>query len=151
MSPTTVTGSPNAAFADAVFRVLSTDATLLALVTGVYASAPDAAKLVKPYVIVGDRDFAPQDAGAMQLEGGRARVTLDVWSDYNGPAETQDIQSRIRVLLLRASLPVQGFALFAGSVICEDEQCVADWDPDMPKQSLFHGVQAWIGLLEELG
>lgn len=151
--PTTVTGSPLAPFADAIFTRLSADAKLIALAPGgVYASLPESRR-VDPttsgaYVVVGHRALGP-GAGAMQREGGSAAVMVDVWSAFNGPAEAQDIQSRIRALLQRADFPVTGFTLYAGSVSCDDEQCFQDFDRDMPQRTVYHGVQRWTGLIEE--
>lgn len=148
---TTVTGSPLAPFADAIYLRLAGDATLAALASGgVHASLPESRRVDPPYVVIGHRTLGDQ-AGAMQREGGNADVTVDVWSAYNGPAEAQDIQAQIRRLLLRQDIPVAGFALYGGSVTCPEEMCFADFDPDMPERSLFHGVQRWVGLLEELG
>lgn len=150
--PTTVTGSPLAAFADAIYSRLSGDAALAALARGgVFAALPESRRvdpLAGAYVVVGHRTLGPR-AGAMQREGGNADVMVDVWSGYNGPAETQDIQAQIRRLLQRYDLAVVGFSLYSGSVTCTEEMCFADWDPDMPERSLFHGVQRWVGLLEE--
>ncbi len=147
---TTVTGSPLAPFADAIYRRLAGDAVLATLAkSGVFASLPESARVDPPYVVVGHRALGNR-AGAMQREGGNADVIVDVWSSYNGPAEAQDIQAQIRRLLQRQDFPVTGFSLYAGSVTCDEELCFPDWDPDMPQRSLFHGVQRWCGLLEEL-
>lgn len=149
---TTVTGSPLAPFADAVFGRLSRDAALAALaLNGVYAALPVSTKVdvtAGAYVVVGHRALGP-GAGAMQREGGKADVMVDVWSAYNGPSEAQAIQAQIRRLLQRFDLAVSGFALYAGSVDCDEELCFQDFDPDMPQRTLFHGVQRWTGLLEE--
>lgn len=148
---TTVTGSPLAPFADAIYRRLSGSAVLATLATsGVFASLPESRRVDPPYVTVGHRTLGNR-AGAMQREGGNADVIVDVWSAYNGPAEAQDIQAQIRRLLQRYDLQVAGFALYSGSVTCDEEMCFPDFDPDMPERSLFHGVQRWVGLLEELG
>src|ERR1700674_290408 len=130
--PTTVTGSPLAAFADAIYTRLAGDAGLATLATGgVHASLPEAGRVTPPYVVVGHRTLGTR-AGAMQREGGNADVLLDVWSAYNGPAETQDIQAQIRRLLQRQDVGVAGFALYSGSVTCTEELCFRDADPDMP-------------------
>ncbi len=152
---TTVSGSPLFAFADAIFQRLNTDATLLALAPGGVDAGMPESDLINPIdtgavVYLGHRTLGKR-AGAMQREGGNASVVVDVWSAYHGPIETQTIQSRIRVLLQRQDLPVAGFALYGGSLICDDEQCFQDYHPDLPQlDALFHGVQRWVGLLEEL-
>lgn len=150
--PTTITGSPLAPFADALYARLSGDAALAGLArTGTVAVVAElfqSSRTNRPYVIVGVRELrAP--GGAMQREGGKASVVVDVFSDFNGPEEAQDIQSRIRVLLQRFDLPVVGFTLYSGSLVCEEEQVFPDFDPDMPERSGYHGVQRWTGLLEE--
>lgn len=151
--PATVTGSPLAAFADAIYQRLSANTALAALAKGgVFAALPESHRvdpLVGAYVVVGHRTLGPR-SGAMQREGGNADVLVDVWSGYNGPAEAQDIQAQIRRLLQRYDLAVAGFSLYSGSVTCTEEMCYPDWDPDMPERTLFHGVQRWVGLLEEL-
>jgi Protein of unknown function (DUF3168) len=150
MSPTTVTGSPSPAFADALFARLQADSVLAALATsGIFGSLPDNARTQYPYVVVGRTELRPGGAGAMQREGGTVDVFVDVWSSFNGPNEAQAIQSRIRALLLRADVSPVGFALYAGSVECKEELCFWEFDTDMPERKLWHGVQQWTGLLEE--
>jgi len=85
----------------------------------------------------------------MQREGGQATVTIDFWSDKNGPQETRTLQARSRTLLQRQDLTVSGFELTRGSVTCDDEKVFADSDPDIPERGLFHGVQRWTAWLEE--
>lgn len=145
----TVTGSPVGPFADAVLTRLKADATLLALATGgIYESLPKRTRVACPYVVLGHQDLGSSDAG-MQIEGGQVSVTIDIWSDKNGPNEARAIQSRIRVLLQRYNLTVVGFALVLGSVTCDDERVFPDADPDMPERALFHGVQQWTAYVEE--
>lgn len=148
---TTVAGSPLAPFADAIYRRLSGDATLLALATGgVGASLSRTERTEPPYVVVGSRELlSTPDGGSMQIEGGSAAVTVEVFSKENGPQEAQDIQSRIRALLQRYDLSIAGYVMHGGSLICEDERVFSDFDPDMPERSGFHGVQRWTALLEE--
>ncbi len=145
----TVTGSPVAPFADAIFARLSTDTVLLALTPGgVYASLPRSTRATPPYVVVGRRE--QHGSGfAMQIGGGDCHVFIDVWSLFNGPSEAETIQSRIRVLLERQPLAVAGFVVFAGSVSCEEEFVLQEFDSDMPERTLFHGVQHWSAALEE--
>jgi len=146
----TATGSVVSAFADAVYAVLAADAVLATLVSGVFASLPRDQRPAFPYVVVGHRmQGGSQSAGAMQREGGKATVQVDVWSEQNSPGEAHAILSRMRALLQRTDVPVDGFTLYSGSVECDEEQCFADFDADMPSRSLFHGVQRWCGLLEE--
>lgn len=147
------TGTPSAPFATAIYQRLRDDATLGALAPGgVHASLPQASRTDRPYVVIGLREFRDNGGvgpGGMQREGGVATVTVDVFSDFHGPQETEDIQARIRQLLQRHDLSVSGFVLYRGSLMCEDERVFSDFDPDMPERSGYHGVQRWTGQLEE--
>ena len=148
--PTTITGSPLGPFGDAVLAALSPDGTLSSLAPGgTYASLPRDRQVPYPYVIVGARRELLAAVGAMQMEGSTGRIWVDVWSDHDGPVEAQAIQARIRVLLLRQTLPVQGFSMIAGSLVCPTELCFSDVDTDLPTRSLYHGVQEWTADLEE--
>jgi hypothetical protein len=143
------TGSPLIPWVDATAALLTADATLVALATGgIYAALPRNGRTTMPYVILGRREMNDQ-GGAMQLEGGKALLVIDVWSDHNGPSEAQAIQSRIRRVLQRQTLTIVGFAMIAGSMACEEELVFPDFDPDMPERTLFHGVQHWSAYLEE--
>jgi hypothetical protein len=145
----TVTGSPLLPWVDALTAVLVADAALALLAPGgIVAALPRSVRVVEPYVIVGRREIDTL-GGAMQISGGLAHVTLDTWSAQNGPAETQQIQARCRVLLERQALRIPGFAMLDGSLTCEVEDVTADFDPDMPELTLFHGVQTWMAWLEE--
>ncbi len=152
----TVTGTPLAPFADALFGHLAADPTLVGLATGgVYAALPRDVPVVMPYVLVGQRrEFRLRSslsgAGSMQREGGRATVWVDVFSAYNGPAEAEDLQARIRILCQRVNVAVPGFFLTAGSLECEEELVYDEPDPNLPTKSIFHGVQSWGADLEEL-
>lgn len=145
----TVTGSPVGPFADAVLTVLKADSVLATLASGgIYTALPLRMRLTSPYVIVGHQQMGPSDA-AMQIEGGQITLTVDVWSEANGPHPARAIQSRIRALLQRRDVAVSGFALVLGSVTCDEELVFADKDPDIPERSLFHGIQRWTAYLEE--
>jgi hypothetical protein len=145
----TVTGSPALAFADAIALVLASDAILTSLAGGgIFAALPRAGRTGLPYVVLGRRDYDDQ-GGAMQLAGGLAKLSLEVWSDLNGPGLVHQIQSRTRALLLRQTLPLVGFAMLGAALTCAAEQVTLDPDPDMPERNLFHGTQEWTAWLEE--
>lgn len=145
----TVTGSPVGPLANAIFVALRADANLMALVGNrVYDAVPRADTVAFPYVTFARTSGIPS-GGAMQREGTQASVWLDVWSDSQGNAEANSILSRIQAVLTRANLPVAGFTLNAGSLTCEMSEVFPDTDPDMPETSLYHGVQHWVGWLEE--
>jgi Protein of unknown function (DUF3168) len=146
----TVTGSPLEAFADAIGAALAADAAFLALATGgIFASVPEGSRATMPYVVLANRTLNDQ-GGAMQLAGGQAAVQVDFWSGLNTPHEVQALQSRARVVLHRQPVVIVGFAMMQGSLTCEEELVFQDFDPDMPKRSLYHGVQRWIADLEEV-
>ena len=144
----TVTGSPALAFADAIALALTSDATLMAMVTGVYAALPRAGRTLVPYIVLGKRE-SDDTGGAMQIAGGLSKIFLEVWSNLNGPAQVQQIQGRIRSLLLRRTLLVSGYTMLANSLTCPMESVALDPDPDMPENTLFHGEQEWTAWLEE--
>lgn len=158
MSGSTVTGSWAGPFADALLRALVADETLLTLLgrgdpalgaNRVTASQKDQRQRGFPR-IVGARREATDQGGALQLEGGQAVLWLDVWSDLNGPHEVHQLQSRVRALLQRRRLTVDGFRLVEGSLTCAEELVFPDFDPDMPQQGLFHGVQKWAADVDEV-
>lgn len=144
-----VTGSPTQALVDAIRVTLTGDATLMALVTGVFGHLSEAARTAYPYIVLGRRS-RNNDGGAMQIAGGLATLQLDVWSDHNGPSQVHAIQSRVSVLLERRSLSLTGFSLRPGSLTCELEEVFDEDDPDSPDRLLYHGVQRWTGDVEEV-
>jgi hypothetical protein len=154
-----VTGSAAGPLVDAVYTRLTTDGPLTVLIAGrVFTSLPKTGSRVPfPYVVIGRVELGSKSAearrlaGAMGKEGVVARLTLDTWSQQNGPSEAFAIQARIRVLFQRQPLVVAGFDVVAGSVTCEDELMFPDVDPEMPDRSLFHGVQQWTAILEDQG
>lgn len=159
--PSVVTGTPLIAFADALYSVLGADPILPTLArrvgatVAVLAAVPRESRLPFPYVVVGRRELKGSGF-AMQVSGGEGGVFLDVWSDFNGPEEAQDIQGRIRAIVLRdptdavARAMLQNNArMIADSLTIEDEHVEADFDVDMPKRSLQHGVQRVSADLEE--
>lgn len=154
-----VTGSPLIAFADALYSVLGADAKLPMLArngtVAVLAAVPRESRTAFPYVVVGRRELKGSGF-AMQVSGGEGGVFVDVWSDFNGPEEAQDIQARIRAIVLRdptdavAQRMLLGNArMIADSLTIEDEKVFEDFDADMPKRSRFHGVQFVSADLEE--
>jgi hypothetical protein len=152
-----VTGSPEAALASVLWSIAASDGPLIALVGAdqVVTALRLDQRTPFPCVVVGRREFASnygtdRYGGAMQVEGGRASIWIDVWSAINSPVETQTVLSRLRVLFQRVNLVVPGFVLIDGSLTCQDELCFQDDDPDDPQRRLFHGVQRWTALLEEV-
>lgn len=139
-----VAGSPIEAFADGVRAILTADATLVALVTGIYGHVSEAARTAYPYLVIGRRSRT-NDAGAMQIAGHVVALQIDGWSSAKGPHEMQAILSRVAVLLERRPVTVTGYELLDGSVTCELEDVFDEPDEDQPGARLYHGVQRWIG------
>lgn len=144
----TVTAEPTQAFADAVAARFDADATLLALVTGVFGKLSEAARVPYPYVVLGRRNMN-RDAGAMGLAGANVTLQIDVWSDYDGPYETQRILSRLSQLLERQMLAVAGFSMVGGSLTCELSEVDDEPDEDKPGARLYHGIQRWTAEIHE--
>lgn len=153
--PYNVIGSPTEAFADAVLAVMLADSALVALLGGsdvaptkIVASLPQHATTLRPYVVVSQQGL---DTGsvAMQKDGGQVWAVADVYSGENGPHEARTIQSRIRTLFPRnLSLTLTGYVMYDGSLAFEEERVFPDWDPDMPEQSGYHGVQRLVADVE---
>jgi Protein of unknown function (DUF3168) len=144
----TVTGSPTQAFIDALRLALIADATLMALVIGVFGNLSEAQRTVYPYLVLGRRS-RQNDGGAMQIAGGHVSVQFDVWSAHKGASEAHAILSRVAALLERRSLRVSGYAVIAGSLTCEMEEVFDEPDADKPGARLYHGVQRWTADIEE--
>lgn len=149
----TVTGSPVRPFVDAVKTLLVADSTLEDLLGAsgkITGHVDDDEPLDEPYLVLGHRG-STSDAGAMQLPGNRVSLQLDVFSAHKGPSEAADIQSRVRVLLNRATvLVVAGFDVVQGSLDIEFEDIFDEFDSDMPDAgSIYHGVQRLVAEIHE--
>lgn len=126
------------AFQDALYDLLSADATLTALMPGgVYDHVPQ--ETTYPYAVMG---YATTDNAGTKTEDMRDfTITIDVWSRYEGHKQTKQIQERIRTLLHRQSL-----ALSAGRVVdMQEEFCESFLDQD---GQTYHGVQRFGALFE---
>ena len=146
--PFMVTGSPAQAFIDVLLTTLRADATLIALVTGVYGHLTEAQRTAFPYIVLGRR-HRDSDGGAMQLAGGHVSVQIDVWSAHKGASEAHAICSRIAAVLERRTLLVSGYAMVAASLTCEMEEVFDEPDTDDPNALRYHGVQRWVATIEE--
>lgn len=144
------TGSPTQAVAAAIRSTLTGDATLMALVTGVFGHLSETERSAYPFVVVGRRS-ATDDAGAMQVAGSMVTVQVDVFHGNNptatsntlGPATVHQVLSRIYVLLQRRDVTVSGFDLLVGSMTREYEDVADEPDEDAPDQRIYHGIQRW--------
>lgn len=144
-----VTGSPTQAFVDALRAALTSDVTLMALITGVYGHVSEADRTAYPYLVLGDRHLDEGQARSMAMSGGRTSVQLDGWSAHKGGSEMHAILSRARIVLERRTLTVLGFSMMAGSLTCEFEDILDEPDADNPKKTLYHGIQQWVAEIDE--
>jgi len=125
----------NGAMQTAIYTALTADATLVALVEGIYDDHPqdlDAqASSAFPYVTIGDDIITP--FASDDWSGGTILTQIDVWSRYAGRKEAKAILDRIRVVLDRATLSVTGYEF----VTCDFAESFVDLDPDGETR---HGV-----------
>jgi len=113
----------------AIYGALTGDATLMALVTGIYDSVPEGTAM--PYVSIGEAVATPRNAH--DRFGRRNVATLHVWSRHQGFTEINAIMSRITAILDHQPLTVTGHD--AVMVHHEFEQTLNDPDPEIR-----HGV-----------
>ena len=106
----------------ALYTRLTSDAGLMADVTGVYDHVPEGAAF--PYVVLGEATATPQ--GALDRYGRRSTVTLHVWSAYHGWSEALGIVDHLIRLLDLQTLTVAGHDFVA----MRHEQTVTLRDPD---------------------
>ena len=90
-----------------IYDVLSGDATLGAMVTGVYDYVPQ--DTAYPYVVIGDMDG--RDWSASGLDGLESRASIEAYSRYGGRKEALQIMESIHSLLHDGSLTMSGHAL----------------------------------------
>lgn len=92
---------------EAVYSQLTGDATLMALVTGVYDRPPEGT--VFPYVTLGESTGTDwSNAGTVGMEH---VLGLRIWSRQGGRKETATIMERLHTLLHEANLSVTGQTL----------------------------------------
>lgn len=106
----------------ALYDVLTGDATLMDDVEGVFDHVPDGTQF--PYVTLGAATAIPR--GAHDRYGRRVTETLHVWSAYHGWAEAQTIVGHLLRLLDHQTLTVTGHTF----VSLRHEQTVSMQDPD---------------------
>lgn len=106
----------------ALYGRLTSDATLMAGITGVFDHAPEQQSF--PYVTIGTFTSVPQ--GAHDRFGARSTVTLHIWSTYHGRAEVSAIGGHLMRLLDHQPLDIDGH----DTVVVRHEQTVDVPDPD---------------------
>lgn len=115
-------GTALKALQQAVRNKLTGDATLMAMITGVFDAVPKNQDL--PYITVGDATEIPFNVFAK--DGKEATITLHIWSLYKGFKEALDIRNRIDQLLDGQTLTITGFV----NVLCQFENSETLRDPD---------------------
>ena len=112
----------------AIYTKLTSDAALMALVTGVYAEVQqpeDAADVSDfPYVSIGQDTATPFDAKT--FFGSDATVQVDVWSRSNNMSEAKQVGSAITNALHYQPLVIQG----ASHVMTVQQSEAYTRDPD---------------------
>jgi hypothetical protein len=125
----------------AIFAILDADATLSALVTGVFDDVPESYTDF-PYVTLGEDVLTEFDTDG--LLGFRVSVTIHCWSQYKGQRETKLIQDAIYRALHHIDVTVSGYNM----VLSRQVDQTSERDPDGMTR---HGVQTFEILIREGG
>lgn len=115
-----------------IYNILAGDATLGALITGVYDSVPEGTAL--PYVVIGDPSSADWDT--KDTKGQRGLFYIHVWSEYAEWSEAYSIMDRIDTLLAGASISLS--VLTALALRVTQVTCLRDVAPH--GRELRHGI-----------
>jgi hypothetical protein len=89
---------------NAIYTRLTSDATLMALVTGVYDDVPEITSY--PYVVLGDDSDI--NYGTKTLDGLQYVINIHAWSRYRGVKQATEILERIYYLLHEYAIVVTG-------------------------------------------
>ena len=122
--------------------LVSTGAAGMRAASAITGHVSAATRVAYPYVLLGRRADT-HEGGAMQVDGARPIVQIDVWSNAAGPYEAAALASRLFTLLERAPLVVTGFDVLDGSLHCEWSEVFDEPDPDNAEARLYHSVQRW--------
>lgn len=94
----------------AIYSKLTNDATLMALITDVYADHPQPNEpeddSLFPYITIGQDTTAPWDSKT--YFGSEAAVQIDVWSRSNNYIEVKNANERVLELLHHQPLAITG-------------------------------------------
>ncbi len=88
----------------AVYTILHSDSTLMALVTGI-ADEPEQDQ-IHPYVVIGETTAVPDDI--LSTTGAQETLTLHVWDKDAPISRTKQIMDRMIVLLHAKKFAVSG-------------------------------------------
>ena len=97
-------GTPFGAVQAAIYDVLSGDAALGALISGVFDEVPEGTAC--PYVVIGEALETP--ANSHDRFGRETVETLHVWSDHRGFSRVSEIAARVVALLDHQPLTIAG-------------------------------------------
>lgn len=124
-----------------IYARLTGDASLMALVTGVFDEVTTG--VVMPYVVLADVHEVASEAH--DRGGVDASMVIDVWSTYRGYTEVAAIAKEVNRLLHRpaAALAVAGFTNV--SIANESQQFMRDPDPDLRRCSTRYRI--WLEAL----
>lgn len=88
-----------------IFEILSNDATLSALINGVFDNVPD--NLDPPFVVIGDTSLS--DFGSHTHSGFQGELTIHAWSEDMGRKKIMTIMNRIYTLLHNIDLAITNY------------------------------------------
>lgn len=88
----------------AIYSLLTSDVTLMALITGVFNEVPQ--KQTFPYVVIGNDDNNERKFNTFGKKGKETHIFIHVYSLYKGDSEALGIAERIDVLLDWTSLTI---------------------------------------------
>jgi hypothetical protein len=122
-----------------VYQRLSTDSTLLAMMSAVYDRPPQGSAF--PYITLGEA--AITDFSTKTSTGTEQILTLHIWSRGGGRKESALIMERVYALLHQASLSVTGQALvlmrfLSSEILLENDGCT------------YHGIMRFRAVLESI-
>jgi len=123
----------------AIYTALNGDATLGAMVTGIYDSVPQ--DTAYPYVTVGEDNHNEWDTNTTL--GSDCSITIHTWSRSRGKKETKTIQGAIYDVLHRANLSAAGYRIDLTEFV--SSQSFTDSDG-----LTRHGVQTFRMLIERI-
>lgn len=137
--------SGSVALQNGVYDALNADATLGALIAGIYdnplqvADSADASEY--PYITVGSANHREWDTDTET--GIVANLFIHTWSRARHHIECKEIQDRVYNVLHRGTISISGFSLVGIDQVQQDAQR----DPD---GITIHGVQEFRIIYEEI-
>lgn len=131
------------AFQQAVYARLAGDATLSALITGVFDEVTTEGR--PPYVVIAD--FLENSSEAHDRDGVDLTFRVDVWSVYRGYKEAATINKEIVRLLHRPAVPLAVTGFQNVSIFNESHQFMRDSDPDLRR--CMTRYRSWLELTPE--